>query len=171
MPDTVIERVNTLGKDQPEQFIFTDRKNRPIGDVPAPGVAPEYPDLLDNNNEDPPAPAENAGVDDDAVIPGVDADPDSEDQAPQINFDDPLPIDDPTTHDEPVVPAPEPPIVDPTPPLVPAAPPEPVPAPEPGPRCSTRTRRAPASYVPSMGGNKYAYAASCLVLWRESCLL
>jgi hypothetical protein len=33
MPQTIIDRVNHLGKDQPEQFIFTDRKDEPIGDV------------------------------------------------------------------------------------------------------------------------------------------
>jgi hypothetical protein len=33
MPQTVIDRVNHLGKDQPEQFVFTDRKGQPIGDV------------------------------------------------------------------------------------------------------------------------------------------
>jgi hypothetical protein len=33
MPQTVIDQVNHLGKDQPEQFIFTDRKGQPIGDV------------------------------------------------------------------------------------------------------------------------------------------
>ena len=33
MPQTVIDRVNHLGKDQPEQFIFTDRKGQLIGDV------------------------------------------------------------------------------------------------------------------------------------------
>ena len=32
MPDTVIARVNTLGGDQPEQLIFTDRHGRLIGD-------------------------------------------------------------------------------------------------------------------------------------------
>ena len=32
MPDTVIARVNTLGSDQPEQLIFTDRHGRLIGD-------------------------------------------------------------------------------------------------------------------------------------------
>ena len=31
IPQTVINRVNVLGKDQPEHFIFTDRKGRKIG--------------------------------------------------------------------------------------------------------------------------------------------
>jgi hypothetical protein len=39
MPQTVIDRVNHLGKDQPDQFVFTDRKGQPIGDVEALHVA------------------------------------------------------------------------------------------------------------------------------------
>ena len=38
MPDVVIDRVNLLGKDQPEALVFTDRKGRPIGDVQLTGV-------------------------------------------------------------------------------------------------------------------------------------
>ena len=37
-PDNVIARVNTLGGDQPDLPIFTDRHGRPIGDVEIPGV-------------------------------------------------------------------------------------------------------------------------------------
>jgi hypothetical protein len=33
MPDTVITRVNTLGRDQPEQLIFTDQHGCLIGDT------------------------------------------------------------------------------------------------------------------------------------------
>ena len=33
MTDTVILRVNQLGRDQPKRFIFTDQKGRPIGNV------------------------------------------------------------------------------------------------------------------------------------------
>ena len=33
MPNSVIQRVQEFGKDQPEQFIFTDRKGRTIGDI------------------------------------------------------------------------------------------------------------------------------------------
>jgi hypothetical protein len=33
MPQTVINQVNYLGKDQPEQFIFTDRKGQLISNV------------------------------------------------------------------------------------------------------------------------------------------
>jgi hypothetical protein len=38
MPDTVIDRVNLLGKDQQEQLVFTDCKGCPIGDIELPGV-------------------------------------------------------------------------------------------------------------------------------------
>ena len=58
MPDTVITRVKNIGRDQPEQFIFTDRRKRPIGDVKIPGVYPSdvdhikipgvYPSGVDN---------------------------------------------------------------------------------------------------------------------------
>ena len=38
MPDSVIKRVNTLGKYHPEHFIFTDRKGRLIGENKLTGV-------------------------------------------------------------------------------------------------------------------------------------
>ena len=38
MPDVVINRVNPLGKDQPKELVFTDRKGRLIGDVQPTGV-------------------------------------------------------------------------------------------------------------------------------------
>ena len=38
MPDTVIERVNVIGKDQPEELVFRDRHGHAIGDVELPGV-------------------------------------------------------------------------------------------------------------------------------------
>ncbi len=45
MPDTVIARVNELGKAEPEQFVFTDRSGRQIGDIELPEV--------DGDNETP----------------------------------------------------------------------------------------------------------------------
>ena len=53
-PDTVLARVNTLGAGQPALLTFTDRRNRPIGDVELPGVygaddAHEFRYELDNN--------------------------------------------------------------------------------------------------------------------------
>ena len=38
MPSSVIERVNRLGKDQPELLLFTDRKGRLIGEAEPTGV-------------------------------------------------------------------------------------------------------------------------------------
>ena len=38
MPDTVIDRVNAIASDQPEELTFFDRKGRPIGDVEFTGV-------------------------------------------------------------------------------------------------------------------------------------
>ena len=47
MPDTVITRVNALGSDQPEQFVFIDRRGRPIGDVEIQGVDPSDADHIE----------------------------------------------------------------------------------------------------------------------------
>ena len=55
MPDTVIDRVNALGKNQPELLTFTDRKGRLIGDVELTGVdgdESEAPREVENNNLD-----------------------------------------------------------------------------------------------------------------------
>jgi hypothetical protein len=49
MPSSVINRVNTLGKDQPEQFVFTDRKGRPIGDI-EPTSSTDTDDLNDEDH-------------------------------------------------------------------------------------------------------------------------
>ena len=38
MADTVIDCVNELACNEPNQFIFTDRRGRPIGDVEITGV-------------------------------------------------------------------------------------------------------------------------------------
>ena len=38
MTDTVIRRVNQIGRGQPERFIFTDLKGRPVGNVDLAGV-------------------------------------------------------------------------------------------------------------------------------------
>ena len=59
MPDTFIDRVNKLGKDQPKDFVFTDHQGRLTGDVKLTGVdgneeptevqAPQQ--LINNTNE------------------------------------------------------------------------------------------------------------------------
>ena len=55
MPKTVIKRVNVLGKDQPEHFIFTDRKGRQIGESEITGVEGgqnRTPQILIEENDD-----------------------------------------------------------------------------------------------------------------------
>ena len=54
VPDSVIKRVNTLGKDQPEDFIFTYRKGRLIGEHELTGVGgeTEYPLQLEIIEDD-----------------------------------------------------------------------------------------------------------------------
>ena len=69
MPDTVIDRVNQLGADQPEHLIFTDRHGNLIRDSETPGVVPSCPpDIAD---EEPDEPIEIPGVDGAVEIPGV----------------------------------------------------------------------------------------------------
>jgi hypothetical protein len=41
MPDLVIDRVNALGRDQPQHMTFTDRHGLLMGDVEIPGVDDE----------------------------------------------------------------------------------------------------------------------------------
>jgi hypothetical protein len=41
MPDLVIDRVNALGRDQPQHMTFTDRHRRLIRDFEIPGVDDE----------------------------------------------------------------------------------------------------------------------------------
>jgi hypothetical protein len=41
MPVEVVDRVNLLGADQPEQIIFADRRGRILGEIELPGVYPD----------------------------------------------------------------------------------------------------------------------------------
>ena len=58
MPDTVIAQVNQIGKDEPEQFVFTNLNGRNIGDIEFPGVdggqnqTPQLDNELDVENID-----------------------------------------------------------------------------------------------------------------------
>jgi len=98
MPDTVIACVNTLGSDQPEQLIFTNRRGRPIGDVEIPGV--DFDE--DDEAELPPVdPALLKTVE----LPGVDVDDDLDPQTVEIEdcdtpTPDPAPIEVETVEDE-----------------------------------------------------------------------
>jgi len=170
MPETVIARVNLLGRDQPEQLVFTDRHGNVIGDDEIPGVVPEYPPTLEDEEPvtiyDEPIP----GVDDAVEIPGVDMGANDTNQDPQIveiNDPDAIQADAPPIEPEPAqFPAPDPyepqevAALPPEPPETPAPPPEPAPAAPAGLRRSTRVRNQPARYEPSMSGTKYSYAAA-----------
>jgi hypothetical protein len=72
MPDAIVARVNELGKDQPEQLIFTNRHGRPIRDVETPGVDVDVANDAQFPGVDPVIPG-------DIEIPGVDV----ESEAPQ----------------------------------------------------------------------------------------
>jgi hypothetical protein len=104
MPDLVIDRVNALGRDQPQHMTFTDRHGHPIGDVEIPGV--------DDQEEDD---ARLSGVvpviADDIEITGVDVEgTETQDAVPapqdeiddlDIHHDDPAPIELAPTQEEP----------------------------------------------------------------------
>jgi hypothetical protein len=156
MPQTVIDQVNHLSKDQPEHFVFTDRKGQPIGDVQAlyvandtnvddelPGVdgkieTPQYPEQIPehmNLADDLILNDENQGIDQDALPDANQEDgPTPVEQAPDPRVDDAPP----TTHTPDVTP---------------------------GVRRSTRVRvqTRDNDYIPIMSGNsKYAYAVTQL---------
>jgi hypothetical protein len=95
MPDLVIDRVNALGRDQPQHMTFTDRHGRLIGDVEIPGV------------DDQEVPV----IADDIKITGVDVEGNETQDAvpaPQVEIDDldihhadPAPIEVAPTQEEP----------------------------------------------------------------------
>jgi hypothetical protein len=147
MPDTVIARVNTLGRDQPEQLIFTDRLGRLIGDTDD----AEIPGVVDSDEDDD---AEIPGVDI-VELPGVDVADVETDNAPQIVEIDDLDI-----------PAPDPqPVAADTveQAQTQAAPVEPAPVAQPaGVRRSTRIKKQTKAYAPSMSGSRYSYAVTQL---------
>ncbi len=103
MPDTVIDRVNELGKDQPEYFVFTNRKGRRIGDVEIPGVegaeieAPQEIELENPVYENLEAPPPQEAQEQDPIVPvpfepGVDPveapeAPAHEDAIPDMGYD------------------------------------------------------------------------------------
>jgi hypothetical protein len=62
MPDLVIDQVNSLGSDQPQQMTFTHRHGRLIGVI-------EIPEVDANENKDDPLPGVVAVITDDIEIP------------------------------------------------------------------------------------------------------
>jgi hypothetical protein len=159
MPDTVIARVNELGRDEPEQFVFTDRSGRQIGDIELPGVDGD-------ENETPHELIPQALLNDEVENIDLEITPNNETEEEAIPPE-PHPIepqiqvetvnDDDEVYEEPAR-APDVP--------APAAVPEPAAPPEeiPGVRRSTRVKfPAKQGYVPSISGSsKYAYAVTQL---------
>ena len=153
MPDTVIARVNELANDQPEQFTFTDKHGRIIGDTDNidnfPGV-----DFDDDNDHIPGVPPasyiEQLPAVDDVEPTGVDiqVEPEQNLDPVQETFEPIVEI-----HDD----------LDTPPPIVQETAPTAETTQEPaGVRRSTRARQPPKNYVPTMSGTKYDYAVSQL---------
>jgi hypothetical protein len=172
MPDTVIDRVNTLGKDQPEHIVFTDHKGRPIGDVELTGVDG------DAQNETPQNIAsDDVAIHDDLIEPEESADTNPDSQIGIHDLDtypeDAAPIEPMAPSQEPIVAetvTDEPTVADiPTPTTQEATgdsegvPPlhrsRSMPAPVNWTRKSSRVRvQAKQAYIPSMQGKSYAHS-------------
>ncbi len=170
MPDGVIARVNSLGKDQPDHYTFTDRQGRQIGDVEIPGVDMNENDNdadLDANENENDNDADNqngATVEDDLDQPDVNdqelaALPEDQLEPEPIIELEALPADQGDTLEGlPETAPPEPIIVETVEPEAPENLEQGVQENDeqlPGVRRSTRTKAAPKDYVPSMGGTKY----------------
>jgi hypothetical protein len=163
MPQTVIDRVNHLGKDQPEQFIFTDRKGQPIGNVK---------DLPGADNLDTDADNELAGVDREIETPqNLEPIPETMNQTDDLNInennqgieEDAIPDDNQEVEPAPVEQSPDTQVedtqVEDIPPTTTA------PDVTPGVRRSTRVRMQTRDndYIPSLSGSsKHAYAVTQL---------
>ena len=158
-PDTVIERVNMLAGDQPEQLVFTDRHGRLIGDNEIPGVDSQDPVAPDDAPDDAPNPPADPHEPDefpgDVELPGVDVEATNEDlpqnpDPPTVEIDD---LDNPQPDPTPIQPEVQPE----------QAIPEATTTAEPtGLRRSSRIKTQTRSYEPSMTGTKYSYATAQL---------
>jgi hypothetical protein len=144
MPDLVIDRVNALGRDQPQRMNFTDRHGRLISDVEIPGVD-------DQEEDDDHLPEVVPVIADDIKITGVDVEGTETQDAvpiPQVEIDDldihhadPAPIEVAPTQEEPRTETPAPVAL---------------PAQAPEIRRSTRVRsHTNQGYTPSLSGSKY----------------
>jgi Reverse transcriptase (RNA-dependent DNA polymerase) len=158
MPDLVIDRVNTLGGDQPEQLTFTDRHGRLIGDTD--DVTNPNDDILNPTVDDSDIP----GVDI-VELPGVDMDKVVEDTAPTITEIDDLDIPTPSDAMETITDG----TVEPTPVAQPISTQDETRAPtlqpikpQDEPRRSTRNRTQTKAYAPSFSGSRYSYAVTQL---------
>jgi hypothetical protein len=151
MPDLVINRVNALGRDQPQHMTFTDRHGCLIGDVEIPGVD-------DQEEDDDHLPGVVPVITDDTEITGVDVEgTETQDAAPapqveiddiDIHYADPAPIEVAPTQEEPR-----------TETSAPVA----LPAQAPELHRSTRVRsQTNQGYTPNLSGSKYSYAVTQL---------
>jgi hypothetical protein len=148
---SLIDRVNTLGRDQPQHMTFTDRHGHLIGDVEIPGVA--YQEEDDDH-----LPGVVPVIAYDIEITGVDVEgtttydavlaPQIEIADLDIHHADPAPIEVAPTQEEPRTETP-----------VPVA----LPAQAPEIRRSTRVRsQTNQGYTPSLSGSKYSYVVTQL---------
>jgi hypothetical protein len=151
MPDIMIDRINTLGRDQPQKMTFTDRHGRLIGDIEIPGVDAD-------EGDDDHLPGVVLVIADYIDIPGVDVEgTETQDAvpAPQVEIDDldihhadPVPIEVAPVQEEPASEMP-----------APCA----LPLQANDLRRLTRVRsQTNQGYTPSMSGSKYAYAVTQL---------
>jgi hypothetical protein len=166
MPDTVIARVNELGKGQPEELVFTDRRGRLIGDVELPGVDEGQMDVPLTATEPPQHQIE--AIENDVPAEFVEDDLDIDDNLGYESDTDPVPAAPPVkVEPDDTVGDAQPtnvPVEDPVPATVDNLP---APAPEnpveiPGVGRPTRNRKPVDSYIPSMTGQRYAYAVTQL---------
>jgi hypothetical protein len=151
MPDLVIDRVNALGRDQPQHMTFTDRHGQLIGNVDIPGVD-------DKEENDDHLPGVVPVIADDIDITGVDLEGTKTQNAvpaPQVEIDDlnihhadPAPIEVAPTQEESRTETP-----------VPVT----LPAQAPDIRRPTRVRsQTNQGYTPILSGSKYSYAVTQL---------
>jgi hypothetical protein len=155
MPQTVIDRVNRLGKDQPEQFVFTDRKGRLIGDLEL-SSSDDNDDLTDDDHAE--IPGVDRGAIDEIETPQIEPIPEQTaiDLEPHIEVDI-VPDDNQEVEPPPITQVPD---VGPTPAPTETDTPDEIP----GVRRSTRVKfQTKQDYVPSISGSsKYAYAVTQL---------
>ena len=178
MPDTVIARVNHLGKDEPKELVFSDRKGNAIGDVKLPGVELDQTQAPQQNA---PAVVQEVTLDDTPVeisdLDNTQINPNNEAPLEPIQEEVPTLQDTPDIiQDTEAVPdamhdakAPEEQSAEAT-----AAPAKLMPDPEvkleaddgpdkiPGVRRSTRVRTKPKDYIPSWKGTNYTFTVEQL---------
>jgi hypothetical protein len=149
MPESVVDRVNFIGRDQPQQAVFTDRSGNAIGDGDA-----DYEEDPTEQAADLPGEVIPEVAPDHVEITGVDMEDDEPTDEPieSQTGDSMIPVETPGVdlahqtieiNDLNVSPPPEPALVEPTS--------------SNEPRQSGREQKTIGKYVPSMSGKSYAY--------------